>query len=59
MSLLEPQRLISDEGFLGALRFGWNVLRDAEARYRVLDMRSTFRRYQNELGAVAIVAIKR
>jgi hypothetical protein len=34
MSLLEPRRLISDEGFLGALRFGWNVLRDSEARQR-------------------------
>ena len=58
MSLLEPGRLIGDEGFLGALRFGWNVLRDSEARHRVLEMRSTFRRYRNELGAVAIVASK-
>jgi hypothetical protein len=58
MSLLEPRRLINDEGVKGALRFGWNVLRDKAARQRVLQMRSTFRRYQNELGAVAIVAAK-
>ena len=58
MSLLEPGRLLSDEGLVGALRFGWNLLRDSEARHRVLEMRSTFRRYRNELGAVAIVALK-
>lgn len=59
MSLLEPRRLISDEGLAGALRFGWNVLRDSKARQRVLEMRSTFKRYRAELGAVAIVAVKR
>jgi hypothetical protein len=58
MSLLEPRRLIRDEGVMGALKFGLNVLRDSEARHRILEMRSTFRRYRNELGAVAIVATK-
>ena len=58
MNLLEPRRLISDEGLAGTLRFAWNVIRDAEARRRVLEMRSIFRRHRNELGAVAIVAIK-
>ena len=58
MSLLEPRRLISDEGFAGALRFAWNVLRDSEARRRVFEMRSVFRRYRKELAAVALVAIK-
>jgi hypothetical protein len=59
MSLLEPPRLISDEGFFGALRFGWNVLRDSEARHRVLEMRSTFKQYRKELGAIALVAVIR
>lgn len=59
MNLLEPRRLISDEGFAGALRFAWNVLRDSKARERVLEMRSVFRRYRKVLGAVAIVATKR
>ncbi len=58
MSLLEPGRLISDEGFLGALRFAWNVLNDSEARRRVFEMRAVFKRYRRELGAVALVAIK-
>jgi|SRR6185436_8329171 len=59
MSLLEPGRLISDEGLAGALRFGWNLLRDSEARKRVLEMRSVFRRQRKQLGAVAFTGIKR
>jgi ubiquinone/menaquinone biosynthesis C-methylase UbiE len=58
MSLLEPRRLVSDEGLPGALRFAWNALRDSEARRRVLDMRSVFRRFRKVLGAVALVAVK-
>jgi len=46
MSLLEPGRLIRDEGLARALRFAWNALRDSEARHRVLEMRSVFRRYR-------------
>lgn len=59
MSLLEPGRLIRDEGLAGAARFVWNLLRDSEARRRVLEMRSVFRRHRRQLGAVAITGIKR
>ena len=41
--LLEPGRLLRDEGLADALRFAGNVLRDAEARRRVLTMRAVFR----------------
>ena len=58
MSLLEPGRLIRDEGVFGALRFISNLLRDSEARQRVLEMRSVFRRNRRNLGAVAITATK-
>lgn len=58
MSLLEPGRLIRDEGLKGALRFACNVLRDSEARQRVLEMRSVFRRHRKLLGAVAITVSK-
>jgi hypothetical protein len=58
MCLLEPGRLIRDEGFAGALRFVWNVIRDSEARARVLEMRSVFRRNRHLLGAVAITVSK-
>lgn len=58
MALLEPCRLIKDEGLGGALRFFWNVLRDAPARARVLKMRHTFRRYRRHLSAVFLVVRK-
>lgn len=58
MSLLEPGRLIRDEGLAGAARFVWNLLRDSEARKRVLEMRSVFRRQRKQLGAVAITGSK-
>jgi hypothetical protein len=58
MSLLEPGRLIKDEGVAGALRFVLNVLRDGEARRRVLEMRKTFRRNRKLIGAVAFLAVK-
>lgn len=58
MSLLEPIRLIRDEGLVGAVRFVINLLRDSEARGRVLEMRSAFRRNRKQLGAVAVIGLK-
>ncbi len=58
MSLLEPGRLIRDEGLVGALRFVWNLLRDSEARQRVLEMRAVFHSQRRQLGAVCITGIK-
>ncbi len=56
--LLDPRRVIRDEGIPGALRLAKNVLRDAAARRRVLAMRSVLHRYRNSLAAIAIVAMK-
>ena len=58
MSLLEPRRLIQDEGVAGALRFVWNVLRNREARERVRGMRGIFRRHRQHLSAIVTVAVK-
>ncbi len=58
MSLLEPARLLRDEGFVGTLRFIWNISRDKEARHRVREMRSVFRRNRKILGALSIIAVK-
>jgi SAM-dependent methyltransferase len=58
MHLLEPRRLVRDEGILRALRFAWNVATHAEARKRVLRMRRTFRKFRDHLAAVVIVAKK-
>jgi SAM-dependent methyltransferase len=56
MQLLEPRRLVADEGVRGAGRFALNVMRDSGARRRVLRMRAMFRRHADHLGAIAIVA---
>jgi methyltransferase family protein len=58
MHLLEPMRILQDEGFVGALRFLWNVATHFEARQRVQRMRQIFRKYQRHLAAVAIVGMK-
>ena len=58
MHLLEPRRLLRDEGLLGMGRFLWNVLRDGEARARVRAMRQIFRKYRAHLSAIMLVAAK-
>lgn len=58
MHLLEPRRLIRDEGFFRALRFVFNVLRKPEARRRVLSMRRMFRKHRAHLAAISLVAVK-
>lgn len=58
MCLLEPARLIRDEGIVGALRFAFNVLRRPDARKRVTGMRRLFREYRQHLEAVAFVCEK-
>ena len=58
MHLLEPSRLVRDEGFFRAIRFVFNVARHPAARRRVLTMRRVFRKYKQHLAAVAIVAVK-
>lgn len=56
LRLLEPTRIIADEGIAGSLRIGLNLLLNRQPRQRVLCMRRTFRKYQNHLGAIAFRA---
>lgn len=56
MALLEPARVVADEGLSRALRFALNVLRDNEARRRVFEMRRVFRRQRNQIAAAVIIA---
>ena len=58
MHLLEPKRLIQDEGVWGAFRFVRNVLRDSEARHRVKTMRKVFQTYEKNLAAIMLVSVK-
>lgn len=59
LHLLEPRRLIADEGFVGAARFVINVLRDQDARARVVAMRRAMRTHEAHLGAIGLVAVRR
>lgn len=58
MHLLEPRRVIADEGFWRALRFAFNVWRTPEARARVRKMRAVFRRFDKNLSAIVMVVEK-
>lgn len=58
MHLLESRRFIQDEGLGRTMRFLWNLLRDPAAVARVREMRAVFRKHQQHLGAIGIVARK-
>jgi len=58
MHLLEPRRIVSDEGLPRALKILMNVCRDSEARKRMLGMRAMFRKHHATLQAIALVARK-
>jgi hemerythrin-like domain-containing protein/SAM-dependent methyltransferase len=58
MELLEPARMIADEGVSGAFQIFWNALHDEEALARVREMRAVFRKYRDHIGAIALVAHK-
>lgn len=58
MHLLEPKRVVQDEGWLGAMRIAFNIARKRAAKERVIRMRSLFRRYENHLAAISLVAVK-
>ena len=58
MSLLELKRLIDDEGVLRTLKIIFNILTHPNERKRILAMRNTFRKYNKQLNAIAIIAEK-
>ncbi|MEM6363231.1 MAG: methyltransferase domain-containing protein [Planctomycetota bacterium] len=58
MHLLEPRRIIRDEGLLRAVRIACNVLRSPPARRRVVQMRRVFHRYRDHLCAISLIACK-
>lgn len=58
MHLLEPKRVLQDEGLFRTLRIACNVLMQPDARKRILSMRAVFRKYQSHLNAVCIIAEK-
>ncbi|RCS61194.1 class I SAM-dependent methyltransferase [Microbacterium sp. JB110] len=56
MALLRMRRNVADEGIRGTARIIRNVLRDKDARDRVLRMRALFRQHGHTLRGVALIA---
>jgi SAM-dependent methyltransferase len=56
MRLLEPDRMIADEGVAGFARFVWNAARWPAARRRLFAVRAAFRRHMPHLRAIGLVA---
>lgn len=56
--LLEPRRMIQDEGLFRTLRFAFNMLRDKPARQRVFAMRRVFRTHAEHMAAIMLVGVK-
>lgn len=55
MHLLEPRRVLRDEGFIGGLRIAFNMATNPVLRQRILAMRELFHRYREHLGAISLV----
>ena len=58
MSLLEPRRLVQDEGVRRVMKILFNMMIYPRERKHALKMRQSFQRHQNHLNAVAIVVEK-
>lgn len=55
MHLLEPARVLRDEGLGGGLRIAFRIATNPMLRRRILAMRQLFRRYREHLGAISLV----
>lgn len=58
MHLLEPKRMISDEGFLRTLKIGFNILTHPKAKNKIMQMRAIFKKYEQQMTAFGIIAEK-
>lgn len=58
MHLLEPQRLLQDEGIVGGVRIAFRMAANPELSRRVLIMRRLFHDYGSHLGAISLVCRK-
>ncbi len=58
LHLLEPKRLIADEGFFGALRFISRVLANSDSRKRVVAMRKAMSGNDQFLQATMLTAVR-
>jgi hypothetical protein len=55
MHLLEPARLLRDEGIAGASRIAFRAATNPALGKRILAMRRLFHKYGEHLGAISLV----
>lgn len=58
MHLLQPKRMMDDEGIFRTMKIVFNILKHPDAKKRILKMRSIFKKYENQMTAFAIIAEK-
>lgn len=58
MHLVEPKRIIDDEGIIRSIRIFFNILTHPKAAARIKNMKKIFRKYSNNITAIAIIAEK-
>ena len=58
MHLLEPKRIINDEGFFRFLKIWFNILTNPKAKERIMLMRKSFKKHSLHINAIVIVAEK-
>ena len=58
LDLLEPRRMLQDEGILRCLKIAFNVASDSRLRQRIIGLRRIFRKYREHLGAISIVGLR-
>jgi phospholipid N-methyltransferase len=58
LDLLEPRRMLQDEGIFRCLKIACNILKDGVLRQRILAIRRIFHRYREHLGAISIIGIR-
>lgn len=58
LELLEPRRMLQDEGIVRCLRIALNVAKDSTLRQRIFAIRGIFRKYREHLGAISIVGLR-
>lgn len=57
MSLLNLRRMFQDEGIVNTVEILVNILTQEPLRKRILEMRSVFQKYRNELGYIILCAV--
>jgi predicted O-methyltransferase YrrM len=56
MGLLNPLKMVRDEGIGTVLQMGWTMLSNPAIRDRIMQMRQVFQRHRDNLGYIALSA---